>query len=217
MGKITDFLEGKIILEEAESIYNGKLTVVKDIAYGTYIRGGGLPQSGGLAEIIWKHTLSGLKKEKPEVKKSLIVGLGGGSIAKLIRSNWPDSKITGVDIDETIVNLGKKYLKLDNSNVEVEIEDAEKFIKKLIKDNKTFDLICFDTYVGENFPSKFESLTFIKQTKNLIDKNGVIIFNRLYGPEDRPSALAFAKTLEKTFASVDRVYPEANIMFVCRN
>ncbi len=146
----------------------------------------------------------------------MIVGLGGGSIAKLVRKNWSDAKITGVDIDPVIVELGKKYMGLEKSNVDIKIEDGEKYIKELISDKKTFDLICFDTYVGETFPEKFESLQFIKDVKKLMSEEGIVVFNRLYGPEDRAAALAFAKTLEKVFTNVERVYPEANIMFVCR-
>ena len=40
----------------------------------------------------------------------------------------------------------------------------------------------------------------------MVNKDGLIIFNRLYGSEDRTAALAFAKTLEKVFSSVERVY-----------
>ena len=167
--------------------------------------------------MIWKETLNKVNNPKLKVNNVLIVGLGGGSIAKLVRDNWKEAKITGVDIDPVIVELGKKYMKLDRSNVDINIEDAEKFIAKLIKDKKKFNLICFDTYVGDTFPEKFESLSLIKQVSSILSEDGLVIFNRLYGSEDRVAALSFAKTLEKVFSSVVRVYPEANIMFVCSN
>src|SRR3989344_2134100 len=206
MNKINQLLEGRFILEEAESEINGKLVVIRDFAFGTYIRGGGLPQSGGLAEMIWKETLNKVNNPKLKVNNVLIVGLGGGSIAKLVRDSWKEAKITGVDIDPVIVELGKKYMKLDRSNVDINIEDAEKFIAKLIKDKKKFNLICFDTYVGDTFPEKFESLSLIKQVSSILSEDGLVIFNRLYGSEDRVAALSFAKTLEKVFSSVVRVY-----------
>ena len=142
----------------------------------------------------------------------MIVGLGGGSIAKLVRKNWPQAKITGVDIDPVIVELGKKYMKLDRSNVDIHIEDAEEFIKK---QSIKYDLICFDTYIQQDFPKKFEALQFIKQVKVLLSEDGVAIFNRLYGPRERDAAVKFEETLTKVFNKVERLYPEANIMFVC--
>jgi len=205
-----NILEGRIAVEKRKSKFNGELTVVKDIFYGTYIMGGGLPQSGGLAEIIWKNTLSKIKKTNSDIKSCLILGLGGGGIAKIARKNWPEVKITGVDIDPVIVELGKKYLKLGKQNVEIKIQDVNKF-----KTSKKYDLVCVDTYQGDQFPKEFATVEFAKKVKKLLSKNGVAVFNRLYGPEDRRIAHEHEKKLEKVFASVERNYPEANVMFVC--
>src|SRR3989338_7700264 len=95
---------------------------------GTYIQAGGLTQSGGIVEIIWKKTLKKVKSEEGKVKSALILGLGGGTVAKLIRKNWPEAKITGVDIDPVMIELGKKYLHLDESQVKIKIQDATKVI-----------------------------------------------------------------------------------------
>jgi len=204
------FLNGQVILEERDSKINGKLTVIRDLFYGTYIMGGGLPQSGGLAEKIWKSTLHKVKASKLEIKSCLILGLGGGGIARIVRKNWPESKITGIDLDPVMVELGKKYLDLESQGVETVIKDIDKF-----KTTKKYDLVCIDTYIGDKFPKKFESEKFTKRVKNMLPKNGLAIFNRLYGPEDRKEAHNMEKTLEKVFTSVERNFPEANIMFTC--
>lgn len=208
----TNLLAGRVVIARQESSINGELVVVRDLAFGTYIHGGGLPQSGGLAEEIWRSTLNKLHGAEKNIKSCLIVGLGGGSIAKIVRKNWPGSKITGIDIDNEIVELGKKYLGLAKSDVEIIIADAEEAIENL--DSK-FDLICFDTYVGDSFPEKFEKLSFIKKVAKKLNKDGIAVFNRLYGPLDRDNAINFEKTLLKVFKNVDRYYPEANIMFAC--
>lgn len=224
----TNLLEGRVVLTKVNSPINGELIVIRDLAFGTYIHGGGLPQSGGLAEMIWKSSLNEIKSQEFAPKKVLIVGLGGGSIAKLVRKNWPKAEITGVDIDETIVALGKKYMGLDKYDVNIIIADAYDLITNPTSPKATlgaqYDLICFDTYVGENFPKKFESKAFIKEVKKLLSKDpsgaeagGKSIFNRLFGPEDRDGAISFESTLMEIFTNVERVYPEANVMFVCSN
>lgn len=209
---ITNLLEGRVELDRVYSNFNGELSVVRDLVYGIYIRGGGLPQSGGLAEAIWKSTLNKVLNYKLLISNCLIVGLGGGSIAKLVRKNWPDAKITGVDIDPVMVELGKKYMNLDKHDVKIHIEDAGAFVKK---QNNKYDLVCFDTYVGQNFPKKFESVRFIKQVEALLSKDGVVVFNRLYGPRERDAAIKFEITLNSVFKKIERHYPEANIMFIC--
>jgi len=113
------------ILSVRKSKYNGKIVVSKSLGFGTYIQAEGLTQSGGIVETIWKSTLRKIHNSKFVIHNSLILGLGGGTAAKLIRKNWPDAKITGVDIDPAMVELGKKHLRLDEFGVEIKIGDVE--------------------------------------------------------------------------------------------
>lgn len=201
-----------MIIDTVESSKNGKITVVWDIGLGKYIKVGGITQSGGVVEFIWKDTLKKIRDRKSKVKNCLILGLGGGSVAKLVRKFYPDTEITGVDIDPIIVELGNKHLGLEKTKVKIKITDAFEFCKKS-KDK--FDLICIDTYVGDKFPKKFEEEKFLKSILRLLNKNGIAIFNRLYFDEQRPLAIRFGKKLEKIFTKVVWHYPEANLMFIC--
>lgn len=214
MNKTLDFLTGTKILEEVDSPINGKLTVVRDLVFGVYIKGGGLPQSGGLAEKIWKITLKKIKNQL-KVNKCLIVGMGGGGIAKLVRQYWPDSEITGVDIDPVMVELGRKYLNLDQAGAKVVIADAYDYMVDTYKKNKKYDLICIDVYVQRLVPQKFNSEDFIELIKKALTTEGLAIFNRLYGKEDKEDVESLHRKLIHAFKKVRPVYPEANVMYVC--
>lgn len=215
MKGLSKFLTGEKVIEEVDSPVNGKLTVMRDYVWGKHIKGGGLTQSGGVAESVWKNSLKATKKIRPVARKCLILGLGGGSIAKLVRKNWGEKvKITGVDIDPVFVQLGEKHLGLSDYNVDVVIDDAWEFVKAN-KDRK-YDLICIDTYVGDQFPEKLGDESFLMRVKNILSPGGTAVFNRLYYGEKRAEAVKFQKILEKVFFKVEVIYPEANIMFVCR-
>ena len=45
-----------------------------------------------------------------EPKKVLILGLGGGTVASLIKSKYPKSEILGVDNNREIIDLAKKEM-----------------------------------------------------------------------------------------------------------
>lgn len=203
-------LNGRKIIEEVESPINGKISVVKAIGLGTYFQVANLTQSGGVVHSVWKTALQKAKKRKAKVKTSLVLGLGGGSAASLIRHYWPEANIEGVDIDPVMVELGKKYLNLDTDKVE--IKDAEEFLKK---ENKSYDLILVDTYLGDEYPEKFVRDDFIKLVGSHLNEGGLAIFNRLYYDEKRKLAVKFGERLDKYFSEVERVYPEANLMFLC--
>jgi spermidine synthase len=198
---------GTKILEEQKSKYNGDLKVVRSLGLGTYIQSDGLTQSGGIVESIWKSTLRKIKSAKTQINDCLILGLGGGTVVKLIRKYWPEANITGVDIDPVIVELGRKYLGLKKDDVNIKIGDASKFTKE------KYDLVIVDLYNGYNFPKKFEDENFLKS----LTKNNLVIINRLYFGDKRPLAVKFGLKLQKIFKGVENYYPEANLMFLCYN
>ena len=189
---------GTKVLEERTSKYNGKLRVVRTLGMGTYIQAEGLTQSGGIVTSIWKSTLKKLRTE--EIKNCLILGLGGGTVAKIIKKYWPEAKITGVEIDPIMIELGKKYLGLEVDKLI--IEDARKF--KIGK----YDLVIVDTYLGDKY---------VDLLSENLKKSKLVIFNRLYYGDKRPEAVRFGRKLEKIFFNVEWFYPEANLMFFCYN
>jgi spermidine synthase len=239
MLKISELLSGVKLLEIKQSLINGELAVVKTMAWGTYIKGGGLTQSGGIARDIWKKPLNQISKIKYQRSNILILGLGGGKVIEVLDKYWPESKITGVDIDPVIVELGKKHLGLDEKRVNIVIGDAYDFVNKNLKlknknykskvKNDKYDLILVDLYVGDNFPEKFETENYIQLVRaalsepgdsksQRLSRGGVAVFNRLYYDEKRAIAKKFEKKLEKVFGkdNVDVVFPEANVMYICK-
>lgn len=196
---------GTKILEERKSKFNGDLRVLKTLGLGTYIQANGLTQSGGIVETFWKQTLKRIYNSELIINNCLILGLGGGTVAKLVRKFWPDAKIAGVDIDPMMVELGEKYLGLDKSGITIKIHDADKYL------SGKFDLVIVDLYNGDQFPKKFGNEKFLRS----LTKNKQVIFNRLYYKDKKHEAEEFGLKLKKVFKNVEYYYPEANLMFIC--
>lgn len=200
-------------LEEVESPHNGKIQVVQTFE-GVRILVGGISQSGWLVKKVWDEALKKIKKIKPEAKKILILGLGGGSIAELTERYWPDSKKTGVDIDEIMVDIGKKYLKLKTvNNLQIEIADAKTWVS--VSKSK-FELILIDLYKGQEIPHAFRTIGFMKKVRQLLNQDGIVAFNHLYSYKEKKDANIFQTTLHKVFSAMTTVTPEANIIFICQ-
>lgn len=196
---------GTRILEERKSKFNRSIKVVRSLGFGTYIQVNNLTQSGGIVEEFWNETLRKIKKEK--INSVLILGLGGGTVAKLIKKYWPESEITGVEIDPVMIELGNRYLRLGDSKTKIVIQDAYNF------NSGGFDLVVVDIYCGSEFPKKFEEEEFLKK----LTKNKLVIFNRVYFGGKRKEAVKFGNKLEKIFKKVEWYYPQANLMLVCYN
>lgn len=199
---------GSKILEERVSKYNGRLRVQKTLFMGTYIQCEGLTQSGGIVESIWKQTIREFQITRgSELQNILILGLGGGTVAKILRKKYAGAKIVGVEIDPLMIEMGKKYLGLDKYNVDIRIEDA--LTSNLINDS--WDLVIVDLYNGDNFPKQFENINFL----NSLKKNKVVIFNRLFFGEKKKESLKFGEKLKKVYKKVEIYRPVANIMYIC--
>ncbi len=196
---------GVKILEERSSKFNGQIKVINAWGWGTYIQADGLTQSGGIIESMWKATLKKLRREK--IKNCLVLGLGGGTVVKVIQKYWPHAKITGVDIDPIMIRLGEKYLGLNKDLITIKLGDAANFT------GKKYDMVIVDLYNGDKFPLKFESDAFLKS----LAKNKIVIFNRLYFNKKKTESLKFGRKLEKIFKDVNPFRPAVNIMFFCEN
>jgi spermidine synthase len=217
MNVISSVLFGSRVLEETDSKINGHIVVRKDYAWGTYIQANGLTQSGGVVETIWRSVFKKIRNSSFVIHNSLILGLGGGTVAKLVHKNYPMAKIVGVDIDPIMIELGNRHLALGSSKVKTIIADAFEFVSKQKSVNsKLYDLVIVDLYQGHEYPEKFESDNYIQLVRSFLAKDGVAIFNRLYFDDKRTKALKFGKKLEKVFSKVEWFYPEANLMFICQ-
>lgn len=199
-------------LEETNSRHNGEIKVVATFE-GIKIVVGGVSQSGWLVKKVWQAGVDKISKLDFLPRKVLILGLGGGSCAELVAKAYPMARIVGVDIDPVIVELGKKYLNLGKiKNLKFIRADAAKWI---LRQKDKFDLVLIDLYKGENFPKKFLTPTFVKQTKRITSRDGIVAFNHLYSSKEKEDAAKLQKVLHREFSSVMTVYPEANVIFLC--
>ncbi|MFH1971716.1 MAG: hypothetical protein ABIJ05_05030 [Patescibacteria group bacterium] len=204
---------GNKAIKTINSKINGKVEVIRSLAFGTYISVGGLTQSGGIVYEIWKKTLKKVKRQKKVINNCLILGLGGGSVSILVKKFWPNVKIVGVEIDPIMVKLGKEFLSL--KDVDIKINDAYDFCLKTSKLNEKYGLVIVDLYIDDKFPDKFDSLKFINLTRSIVSKEGIIVFNKLYYGEKRKKSLNFAKKVEEVYKNVEYFHPEANLMLIC--
>jgi len=204
---LTKLFLGQEILEKVISPINGEITVVEDIFGRRKVLVGGLTQSGGLVEKLWRKAISNLpagrQGKQLAIRNCLILGLGCGSIARLITDHCPlFTKITGVEIDPVMIEIGRKYFRLDEiKNLEIVIGDA---IEKVKSQKSKFNLIIVDLYLGKEFPKGAESEEFLNGLRDILAKDGLVIFNRLYYDKDqREKADKFLEKIRQFFPQVE--------------
>lgn len=81
-------------------------------------------------------------------RRILILGLGGGSVARIARALAPEAELVGVEFDPEVVRLARRHLDLDETGVRVEVTDARTWVETESKRATRYDAIVEDVFVG---------------------------------------------------------------------
>ena len=75
----------------------------------------------------------------------LILGVAGGSAARVVRAIAPDARIVGVELSSEVIDAAREHFDLDGLGMDLVIGDALDFLRE---DDRKFDLILEDVFVG---------------------------------------------------------------------
>jgi spermidine synthase len=167
---ITIYKESSTISKSIEvTLYNGKMLLnTKNTNYSF----------GSLQTILKKGLIDIGATEINRMESILILGVAGGSVVQTLVSDFSFNKnITGIEIDEEIIQIANSYFNLDKiPNFKCVISDAEKFVKT---DVNHYDLIVIDIFKDTEMPKFLFQESFINNVKQLLYKNGYILFNTM--------------------------------------
>lgn len=132
----------------------------------------------------------------------LVLGVAGGSVIKtLVYEIGCKGSITGVEIDEEIIEVANQFFHLDKiPNLEIVIDDAFEFV---LKTKKKYGLIIIDVFQDTSMPNFLFQKFFAERLGFLLEKNGFILFNTmtLDGEHDARNEEYLSHFPKKNFAS----------------
>jgi len=96
--------------------------------------------------LIWDALAAPLTLLPAERRRAvLILGLGGGSAARVVRALAPAARIVGVERSAAVVEAARRHLDLDALRIEVNVDDARAF---LARGGDPFDAVLEDVFEG---------------------------------------------------------------------
>lgn len=168
---ITIYKETSTISKSIEvTLYNGKMLLNTENTNYSF---------GSLQSILKTGLLDIGATEISRMESVLILGVAGGSVIQTLVSDFSFSKnITGVELDQEIIQIANSYFNLDKiPNFKCVIADAEKFVQS---DTNRYDLIIIDIFKDTEMPEFLFQESFISNSKQLLNKNGYILFNTMH-------------------------------------
>lgn len=190
-----------ITIYRDSSEFNQDIRVV--VSYGKKkLLVNGIQQSGPMIEGFWNFAFGSVTlPEKGSVKSILVLGVGGGTVIGKLEQMYPDATITGVDIDEAIIKIGRSHFGLSGKRkLTLVTEDAKAYIARI---KKSYDFVIADLYIGRDIPAFESSELFIKNCKRVLRRGGHLLINFLHDSEYGKRAKTLYDVLKKDFQKVE--------------
>jgi spermidine synthase len=138
-------------------------------------------------------------------QRMLIIGLGGGSMAKFLHRRFPQAHIDAVELDPMVVDVARRYFGLvEDERLRVHVGDGRAFIEKSAQ---RYDIIFLDAFGPDSIPRTLTTREFLEAVRNHLSQDGVVAAN-IWGPDHNPVYAPMLRTYQVTFdqvALVERV------------
>lgn len=135
---------------------------------------------------------------KPDARSALVIGLGGGLIAKRFWHDYPRMKVDSVEIDPVVVGVARRYFAFPtDSRLRVFVQDGRRYVQTT-KD--AYDVVVMDAYYADALPFHLTTQEFFREAKSKMATDGVLAYNVISSLEGDKSKLF--RSLYKTVGTV---------------
>ena len=153
----------------------------------------------GLTGMYYDYALAAPLMSGTENPDILILGMGTGTYALQCRKYFGSTSIEGVEIDEKITGLSRKYFHLPD-DINVTTYDGRAFLNAV---DKKYDVIMVDAYQDITIPFQMSSVEFFTLVKEHLSENGVMVVNmNMQGSGDGNINQYLSDTISSVFSEV---------------
>jgi spermidine synthase len=139
----------------------------------------------------------------PKPQRALILGHGGGSLAKWLERYWPELELDIVEVDPSVVQAAEDYFDYRApAQHHVHVRDARMFLRET---KSRYDIIWLDVFARHLIPFHLTTREFFQLVYQHLTSAGVLAANLAStgdGP-DRQRAEAVVATLRQVFPAID--------------
>ncbi len=144
----------------------------------------------------------------------LVLGLGLGSVILLLEKHFNKNfDYTAVEVDSEICRLCNDYtLKRLDSFVEVIPSEAMRF---LVSNQESYDMIIMDIFQSAKIPKKFQSVEFLELLQSKLNKDGLLLYNRMnITDDDIDENNQFVVNMKAVFPQMTEIEVKTNLVMI---
>lgn len=138
----------------------------------------------------------------PEASRTLVIGLGGGSVVKRMWRDYPDMRIDTVELDPAVVDVAERFFELpEDERIRVYVDDGRRFLETC---PDTYDLVLIDAFDEDRVPRQLTTEEFLRTARDRLAPGGVVAYNfigALRGDHSKPFRSLY-RTLRNVWRNV---------------
>lgn len=138
---------------------------------------------------------------KDTFDEALIVGLGGGSLAKFLLHHFPESRLCAVENRKSVVKIARSHFGLPlDTRLKIIIDDGGSYIRKRTETlQEKFSLIFLDAFDQDGMAPSVRNVAFFDACKSLLKPDGILVIN--LWTTDKPLFASCVEWLDRAFNS----------------
>ncbi len=131
---------------------------------------------------------------------ALLIGLGGGSIAKHLLHRFPDCQVKVIEYRKEVVKIARSHFDLPlDSRLKVVVDDGAEYVRKRLEsERELYSLIMVDAFDHLGMAEAICQWSFFENCQQLLKKDGILVIN-CWGGVRRPQFQQIALWLGKLF------------------
>lgn len=139
----------------------------------------GRATSGGIWDDLAAAPLLAPGGDAPGVRRALILGLAGGSVAHTLAAAWQPERIDGVEIDPAVLEAGRRHFALEAvPGLVIHAADGRRFVDAArAAGAPAYDLIVLDAFRGPYPPFHLCTREFFASLRAILAPGGVLALN----------------------------------------
>lgn len=114
----------------------------------------------------------------PQPRRILLLGLGGGSLAKFLLQQFPECAIDAVEPARDVVEVARSHFELPATpSLNVHLTDAFSFMTDASRQLAGYDLMLIDVYDATGMVPSMTQADFLASVRTRLATGGVLAFN----------------------------------------
>jgi spermidine synthase len=162
---------GQVMVAEIPVMKDGKQEFERTLFVNRIIQTSYNPKNDKFNDYKYFNVIGDILEKFPKDSKMLVLGLGGGVIAR--DAIQKGIQVDAVELDQRIIEVSREYFGLDSA-VRVFRDDARHYLNQC---EEQYDLVLFDLFRGEETPAHVFTAESIDRTRKILKPGGLVMIN----------------------------------------